>query len=122
MIQGNTLSPNARVEDNEIDVAKRNQWNSVSNIDDLKFTIRPFNDSTTIVRVHNLNDSAEMTIGLYADKVSPILTTYYARTVMFEEIKEASLGANMDYSKFLNDKWNWKNVVDLSRENDIFNK
>lgn len=28
----------------------------------------------------------------------------------------------MDYAKFINSKWNWKKVVDLSEENKIFNK
>lgn len=79
--------------------------------------IRPFNDSTTILRIHNLNDSDSVSVGLFAGKVSPLLTTYYSRTVTFDEITEASLGGNMPYSKFLNDKWNWNNVVNLTFEN-----
>ena len=86
-MQGNSISPSARVESTEIDVEKRNKWNAVSNIDNIKFSVRPFNDSRTIVRVHNLNDSSSITIGLFADKVSPLLTTYYARTVAFSSIE-----------------------------------
>ncbi len=56
-IQGNTVSPSERIEDADVDIEKRNEWNQLSNLDDLKFMIRPFNDSTTILRVHNLNDS-----------------------------------------------------------------
>ena len=64
--------------------------------------------------MHNLNDSADLTIGLFAGKTSPILTTYYARTVTFDSIEETSLGGNMPYSKFINDKYNWHQVIDLS--------
>ena len=28
----------------------------------------------------------------------------------------------MNYSQFVNNKWNWKSVVDLKEENKIFNK
>lgn len=94
----------------------------MSNIDNLKFSIRPFNDNTTTVRVQNMNDSADLTIGLFAGKMSPILTTYYARTVTFDSITEMSLGGNMPYHKFVQDKWNWHKVIDLSGENQIFNK
>lgn len=121
-IQGNLFSANQRVEDTEIDISKRNQWNGISNLDSLKFSIRPFNDSTTILRVHNLNDSDTVTVGLYAGKISPILTTYYARTVTFDNISEASLGGNMPYGKFISDKWNWNEVIDLQEDNSIFNK
>lgn len=55
-------------------------------MDNVKFMIRPFNDSTTVLRVHNLHDSDTLSVGLFADKVSPLLTTYYARTVTFDEI------------------------------------
>jgi len=67
-------------------VTKRNEWNQISNLDNLKFTIRPFNDSTTIVRIHNLHDTETSTIGLFAGKFSPLLTTYYARPVSFEDV------------------------------------
>lgn len=53
-------------------------------------------------------------MGLFADKVSPLLTTYYARTVTFDSLLESSLGGNMPYSKFISDKWNWNKVVNLS--------
>ena len=28
----------------------------------------------------------------------------------------------MPYSKFVNDKWNWNSVINLTEENSIFNK
>jgi hypothetical protein len=37
-------------------------------------------------------------------------------------VSELSLGGNMAYGDFLNRKWNWNGVIDLSAENDIFNK
>jgi hypothetical protein len=55
-IQGNSLSADLKIDDFEADFSLRNKWNRVSNIDNLKFSVRPFNDSTTIVRVHNLHD------------------------------------------------------------------
>lgn len=69
-----------------------------------------------------MHDEKEMKVGLYANKTSPVLTTYYGRTVNFGSITEQSLGGNMEYSQFINSKWNWKNVTDLSEENKIFNK
>lgn len=112
-VQGNSLSPSERVESTEVDVEKRNKWNAISNIDDIKFSLRPFNDNTTVLRIQNLNDSSSTTVGLFANQVSPFLTTYYARTVTFSNITEASLGGNMPYSKFITEKWNWKKVVNL---------
>lgn len=76
--------------------------------------IRPFNDSTTIVRVHNMDDSQTLTVGLFATNHSPLLTTFYERTVNFSSVVEQSLGGNMDYSEFINNKWNWHKVIDLS--------
>jgi hypothetical protein len=55
-VQGNKLSPDKVVDSAATDFEKRNQWNAVSNIDNLKFSIRPFNDSTTILRLHNMHD------------------------------------------------------------------
>jgi Cft2 family RNA processing exonuclease len=94
-IQGNALSSNARVEEFDVDFETRDEWNGVSNINGLKFTVRPFNDSTTVVRVHNMDDKAELTVGLYANDSSPLLTTFYGRTVSFSKITENSLGGNM---------------------------
>lgn len=121
-IQGNVISPNARVEEFDADFFERNKWNGISNIENLKFSIRPFNDSTTILRVHNLHDKDNMTIGLFADNSSPLLKTFYGRTLTFSKISERSLGGNMEYSDFINSKWNWNNVIDLSEDNRIFNK
>jgi hypothetical protein len=110
------------VEEFDADFVERNKWNGISNIENLKFSIRPFNDSTTILRVHNLHDKENMTIGLFADNSSPLLKTFYGRTLTFSKISERSLGGNMEYSDFINSKWNWNNVIDLSEDNRIFNK
>lgn len=72
--------------------------------------------------MHNLHDEKEISVGLFAGKHSPILTTFYGRTVSFESITEQSLGANMDYAQFINSKWNWHKVIDLTQDNKIFNK
>jgi hypothetical protein len=61
-------------------------------------------------------------VGVFANKTSPILNTFYGRTTTFTSITEQSLGGNMDYSQFLNSKWNWQSVTDLTEENHIFNK
>lgn len=106
----------------EVDSKLRDEWNSKANINNIKFFIRPFNDSTTIVRVQNLHDEKETTVGLYADKTSPFLTTYYAKTITFSSVEELSLGGNMNYGEMLNRKWNWQKVIDLSMENEIFSK
>ena len=69
-----------------------------------------------------MDDKEEIKVGLYAGKVSPVLTTYYARTVQFDAIEEAALGGNMGYGKFVSDKWNWNQVINLEEENSIFDK
>lgn len=85
-IQGNLISPNKRVEQTDINFNIRNLWDSKTNINNIKFNFRPFNDSTTIVRIQNLHDQQEITVGLFADKYSPLLTTFYGRTTIFKEI------------------------------------
>jgi hypothetical protein len=69
-----------------------------------------------------MHDEQEIKVGLFANKTSPLLTTFYARTATFASITEQSLGGNMEYSQFVNAKWNWKNVIDLNEENHIFKK
>ena len=61
-------------------------------------------------------------MGLFAGNNSPLLTTFYGRTVSFESITEQALGGNMDYAQFISSKWNWHKVVDLTQDNRIFNK
>lgn len=69
-----------------------------------------------------MHDEESIKVGVFANKTSPLLTTYYGRTVTFNSITEQALGGNMDYSQFINSKWNWKSVTDLTEENRIFNK
>lgn len=120
IIQGS--KPNSRPVGSQRNLAKRAEWEQISNISPLKFSVRPFNDSTVILRIQNMDDIEEITVGLFADKHSPLLTSFYARTVSFQSITEQALGGNMNYSQFVNNKWNWKQVVDLKEENKIFNK
>jgi hypothetical protein len=94
-IQGNALSASKKIDPAGTDFEVRNEWNSASNIDNLKFSIRPFNDSTTILRIQNMHDEQEIKVGLYANKTSPLLTTFYGRAVTFGSITEQSLGGNM---------------------------
>lgn len=114
LVQGNAIPVGKQLDPAGSDFNKRAQWNSASNIENLKFSLRPFNDSTTILRLHNMHDEQEIKVGLFANKTSPLLTTFYGRTASFESITEQSLGGNMEYSQFVNAKWNWKNVIDLT--------
>ena len=69
-----------------------------------------------------MNDELDINVGLFASQHSQLLTTFYGRTVSFSSVEELSLGANMKYSEFINAKWNWDKVVNLTKENKIFNK
>ena len=77
--------------------------------------IKPWNDSTVLVRVHNLHDEQNKTITLFASDVSPLLTTFYENTIKFSSVEETSLGGNMKYEEFLAKKWNWDSVVNLKK-------
>jgi hypothetical protein len=61
-------------------------WKKQSGLDNIKFMIKPFNDSTVILRIHNLNDKSLHNIGLYANKTSTFLTSYYGKKAIFSEI------------------------------------
>ena len=84
--------------------------------------IKPWNDSTVLVRVHNMHDEENKTITLFATDVSPLLTTFYGNIVRFKSVEEMSLGGNMKYEEFIARKWNWESVVNLKQENNIFRK
>ena len=49
--------------------------------------MKPWNDSTVLIRVHNLNDDNNRTVHLYASNVSPLLTTFYGNVVKFDYIE-----------------------------------
>lgn len=112
-MQGNLIQPNERVQDLNYDFSLRDKWAKISGIDGMKFTIKPVNDSTVILRVHNLDDTKSKKISLFANDTSPFLTTYYGNLIKFQNIEETSMGANMKYEQFLKEKWNWKSVIDL---------
>lgn len=59
--------------------------------------IKPWNDTSVLVRVHNLDDDKNRTINLFANNISPLLTTFYGNTIKFDTIQEMSLGGNMKY-------------------------
>ena len=84
--------------------------------------IKPWNDSTVLVRVHNMHDEENKTITLFATDVSPLLTTFYGNIIRFSSVEEMSLGGNMKYEEFIARKWNWESVVNLKQENNIFRK
>lgn len=88
----------------------------------MKLFVKPWNDSTVLMRVHNLHDEANQTVNLFSDKISPLLTTFYGNMIKFETIEEMSLGGNMKYEEFLKKKWNWDKEVKLREQNEIFNK
>jgi hypothetical protein len=84
--------------------------------------IKPINDSTVVVRVHNLNDKEAKEVKLFAGDISPLLTAFYGSLAKITKVEERSLGNNMNYQEFIESKWNWETVVDLKKENNIFNK
>lgn len=55
-IQGNALDANERVEDFNPIVNLRKDWAKLSNNDNLKFNVKSWNDSTLLLRIHNLHD------------------------------------------------------------------
>ena len=69
------------------DLETREKWAKLTNIEEIKLLIKPWNDSTVLVRVHNLNDKDNQTVNLFASDVSPLLTTFYGNTIRFSSIE-----------------------------------
>ena len=81
---------------------QRSEWHGLSSLSDIKFQVKPWNDTSTILRLHNLHDNAEKFVTLYSnDNICIFLTAFYGNTVKFSKIYETSMGGNMEYSQFL---------------------
>ena len=85
-VQGNLIQPNERVEEPNYDFELRDKWAQVSGFDHVKLLIKPWNDTTTTVRIQNLHDSQTQTVGLFSGNTSPILTTFYGNDVEFNTL------------------------------------
>ena len=97
LIEGNQISPNERVEEFKSDYNKRERWAQFSGLEKVKLFVRPWNDSTVLMRVHNLHDESNETVNLFADNICPLLTTFYGNMIKFKSIEEMSLGGNLKY-------------------------
>jgi hypothetical protein len=64
----------------------RDSWAQVSGIENVKMTLKAWNDSTVLVRVQNLRDEEERKFQLFAGNVSPLLTTFYGNTIQFDQV------------------------------------
>lgn len=51
-----------------------------------------------------------------------VLTSFYGSVLAFEKIYETTLQGNQPYEQFVQKKWNWHQVIDLSKENGILDK
>ena len=62
-----------------VDSATRGVWTAMSKLDNpnIKFSIRAWNDSTLLMRVHNLHDTETAKITLFASNTSVFLTSFY---------------------------------------------
>ena len=87
-----------------------------------KFSVKAWNDSTLLLRVQNMDDTNPAKTTLYATNISVVLTAFYSRELVFDEIHETTIQGNQRYDKFLEDKWSWHKLADLDKENDILNK
>lgn len=124
VIQGSAVSSSERVTaENHQLTSARSEWETKTGINDVKFQVRPYNDSSVLLRVFSMREDANTSVELFsADKVCTFLTAYYGNQVKFSEAYETSLGGNMKYEQFVAGKWNWHQVVNLTRENQIFDK
>lgn len=126
-MQGNALDANERVQDISA-LPIRDEWAALSNLDKIKFNVKPWNDSTLLLRLHNLHDENTEKVTLFgngvADKsvVSVFLTSYFGRELVGDNIQEMSLAGNMKYSAFIDNKWNLNNFINLTKEYEIFTK
>lgn len=74
-----------------------NEWTQYSGLNGLKTLIKPINDSTVVVRIHNLDDSQLKKVKIFVGEVSPLLTAFYGNLVHIKNVEEKSLGNNMHY-------------------------
>lgn len=70
-----------------------------------------------------MRDEENVTIELFSsDGICTFLTAYYGNSIKFESIHETNIAGNVEYKEFVDKKWNWESVVNLTKENEIFNK
>lgn len=124
IIQGNSVDPNQRVAVNDYVLTDtKRQWEEKVGLNRVKFQIKPWNDSSVLLRVFNMWDDKNTTIQLFsADNISTFLTAFYGNDIEFKDVYETNMGGNIKYKDFLQKKWNWNSVVNLDQENEIFNK
>lgn len=67
------------------DAAKRGAWTKLSGLDtgNLKFSLRAWNDSTLLFRVHNLHDKESANVTIFARNTSMLLTSFYGNELAF---------------------------------------
>lgn len=114
-LQAHELPEVSRIEDITEEWKARTDWATLSQIDNLKFNVRAWNDSSMLLRVHNLHDKANVSFTLFAGKTSTFLTSFYGRELMFDSIYEVNLLGNMRYETFLDNKWNWNKVMSTEK-------
>ncbi len=83
IIQGNLVSSSEQIEieENHL-ISGRIKWEEKVGLNKVKFQVKPWNDSSLLLRVFNMKDSESSTIELFsADKVCTFLTAYYGNQV-----------------------------------------
>ena len=59
----------------------------LAGIKDIKFQVKAWNDSTTILRLHNLHDSAYKSVTLFSsNNICIFLSAFYSKSVSFTKI------------------------------------
>ena len=119
IIQGNSVDPNERVAVNDYVLTDtKRQWEEKVGLNRVKFQIKPWNDSSVLLRIFNMWDDKNASIQLFsADNISTFLTAYYGNDIEFKDVYETNMGGNIKYKDFLQKKWNWNSVVNLDQEN-----
>lgn len=51
-------------------------------MNNLKTLVKPINDTTVVVRIHNLDDSQPKKVKIFVGQVSPLLTAFYGNLAL----------------------------------------
>jgi hypothetical protein len=97
IIQVNEIEPQLKYEQPSKSANQRNIWAARSGIENTKFWIRVWNDTSITLRIQNIYDDVPVKVGLFSDKLSPYLSTYYGNGFYFSELEELSMGGNIKY-------------------------
>ena len=128
LVQGNALDSNERVEDVSPIEDIRREWTSLSILDNVKFNVKPWNDSTLLLRLHNLHDERRLNLTLFANGTVAnsitcvFLTSFFGRELLGDNIEEMSLAGNLRYKEFVERKWNLNKFTNITKEYEIFEK